>query len=149
MKKLFTFLLVSGLGYSAMAQTTPAPDPNAPVFQFKEETFDFGNIPQNVAAPHVFVFTNVGKSPLVISAVDKSCGCTQPSFDPAPVLPGRSGSVTATYNAAAPGAFTKSITVHSNASEPTKVLFIKGMVIATASDNTSPGNQGAQLKDGK
>ena len=43
------------------------------VFKFSEETFDFGEIPQGTPAPHAFTFTNVGKSPLIVSQVDKSC----------------------------------------------------------------------------
>lgn len=152
MKKFFTLFLTVGFAFAMNAQTTTAPsdqpDPNAPAFKFTEETFDFGEIPQGTPAPHAFGFTNVGKSPLIISQVDKSCGCTQPTWSSEPVLPGKTGTVTATYNAAAAGSFTKSITVHSNANEPTKVLFIKGTVVAKPTDQTTPDNPGNILKDG-
>lgn len=155
MKKLFILFVAVGFAFAANAQSSPTPvttapsdatsqpDPNAPVFKFTEETFDFGTIPQGTPAPHSFVFTNVGKSPLIISTVDKSCGCTTPTWSSEPVLPGKTGTVTATYNAAGAGAFTKSITIHSNASEPTKTLFIKGTVQATATDQTPPSDKQA------
>jgi hypothetical protein len=43
-------------------------------------------------------------------------------------LPGKSTIVTATYNAAAPGAFTKNVTVITNADPNPVVLQIKGTV---------------------
>jgi len=101
-----------------------------PVFKWSEETWDFGTIPQGTPVTHEFKFTNTGKSPLVISKVDKSCGCTTPKWSTEPVMPGKTGWVSATFNAAAANAFTKTVTVHSNAKDGDKVLFIKGVVKA-------------------
>ena len=97
-----------------------------PAFSWKEETWDFGTIPQGTPVTHEFKFTNSGKNPLVISKVDKSCGCTTPKWITEPVMPGKDGFVSATFNAAAPGGFNKTVTVHSNAGD--KVLHIKGTV---------------------
>lgn len=97
-----------------------------PAFTWSEETWDFGTIPQGTPVTHEFKFTNSGKNPLVISKVDKSCGCTTPKWITEPVLPGKQGFVSATFNAAAPGGFNKTVTVHSNAGD--KVLHIKGTV---------------------
>ncbi len=100
-------------------------------FSWHEETFDFGTIPQGTPVTHVFEFTNTGNQPLVISTVDKSCGCTTPKWTTEPVLPGKKGTVSATFNAAAVGGFNKTVTVHSNAMGGDKVLFIKGTVSET------------------
>ena len=98
--------------------------------KFNEETWDFGEIPQGTPVTHSFEFTNTGKEPLVISMVDKSCGCTTPKWTTEPVLSGKKGFVSATYNAAGAGEFMKNVTIHSNAKQKDKVLYIKGKVIA-------------------
>ncbi|WP_084523952.1 DUF1573 domain-containing protein [Adhaeribacter aquaticus] len=97
--------------------------------QFEKETFDFGNVAQGVPATHEFKFKNTGGEPLVISNVQASCGCTTPEWTNTPILPGKTGSVKAQYNAASMGAFNKSITVTSNATNSSVVLYIKGTVV--------------------
>ncbi len=101
-----------------------------PKIEFKEETYDFGQV-EETGGPieHKFVFTNKGKSPLIIQGVKASCGCTTPSWTKEPVLPGADGHITARYDPAnRPGAFTKSLTVTSNADPNVTRVYIKGMV---------------------
>ncbi|RYE23539.1 MAG: DUF1573 domain-containing protein [Sphingobacteriales bacterium] len=94
---------------------------------FKTEVHDFGTIAEGPAADYEFTFTNTGKEPILIQHVQASCGCTTPSYSKDPVLPGKQGSIKASYNTAGrPNAFTKTITVTSNAGN--KVLTIKGVV---------------------
>jgi len=70
---------------------------------------------------------------VVISHVQASCGCTTPEWTKEPVLPGKTGFVKALYNSnGRPGVFNKTITVTSNATDPSKVLTIKGEVISKA-----------------
>jgi len=99
------------------------------VMKFKEETHNFGKIPQGTPVSTEFVFTNTGNAPIVLSEVKASCGCTTPEWTKTPVLPGKTGVIKATYNAAAPGSFNKSITVTSNAESPSITLFLKGEVV--------------------
>jgi len=105
-------------------------DENAPVFEFMEESFDFGNdIIDGEKKTHTFKFTNTGESPLIIEKVKASCGCTTPNWPKTPIAPGEVGEITATYNSKGrPGKFNKAIRVTSNAATPTKVLYIKGEV---------------------
>jgi hypothetical protein len=103
-------------------------DPNAPVFSWVEEVHDFANIPVGIPVTHQFEFTNTGKSPLIISNVQKTCGCTVTDWTKEPVVPGGKGFVMAEFNAARAGAFNKAITVQSNASTPNKKLYFKGTV---------------------
>jgi len=105
--------------------------------QFEKETHDFGNIAQGTPASHEFKFKNVGNQPVVISNVQASCGCTTPEWTNTPVLPGKSGFIKASYNAAAMGVFNKSITITSNASKGTQVLYIKGTVVDKATIKAS------------
>lgn len=94
---------------------------------FKTDAHDFGTLPEGPAADYEFVFTNTGKEPLVIDRVQASCGCTTPSYSKEPVLPGKTGTIKASYNTQGrPGPFTKSITAFTN--QGTKVMTIKGTV---------------------
>jgi uncharacterized cupredoxin-like copper-binding protein len=111
----------------------------APVMQFEKTTHDFGAIKEDGGAKkHRFTFTNKGNAPLVISAVNASCGCTTPGWSKEPVMPGKTGYVEAEYNPMGrPGAFNKSLTVTSNANPAVTVLYIKGEVspkVLTAAD---------------
>ncbi|GAA4445714.1 DUF1573 domain-containing protein [Ravibacter arvi] len=98
------------------------------VMKFKEETHNFGKIPQGTPVSTDFVFTNTGSTPIILSEVKATCGCTTPEYTKAPVAPGKTGTIKAVFNAAAPGPFNKSITVTSNAETPTITLFLKGEV---------------------
>jgi hypothetical protein len=107
---------------------------------FTEETFDFGNVVEGTVAAHEFVFINNGKEPVIISNVQASCGCTTPFWTKEPVGAGSKGIVKASYNSAGrPGAFTKTITITSNAKSPSKFLTIKGVV--TPKPLISPSSQ--------
>jgi len=105
--------------------------------KFKNEIHDFGTLPQNIPAEHNFEFTNTGKEPIVLQRVQPSCGCTTPTYTKDPILPGKTGSIKASFNAAAAGPFNKSITVVSNIG--TKVLTIKGEV-EKAPESSVPEN---------
>ena len=98
---------------------------------WKSETHDFGTIEKGKPATHTFTFTNTTKETVLLTAVKPSCGCTAANYTKTPIKPGETGSVEATYNAAAPGNFQKTITVTTNeeGSSP-KVLIIKGNVEA-------------------
>ena len=123
MKKmiLMTAMLI---GMTVMAQT--------PVITFEKTTHDFGKINEaDGRVTTVFEFKNEGMSPLVLTNVRASCGCTTPKWTREPIMPGAVGEITVTYNPSGrPGRFQKTITITSNASEPTTRLYIKGEVIS-------------------
>jgi len=133
MKKLLIFLFLQlFVAFSANAQTTPpaAPaNPNAPVAKWDKMVNDFGDIAQNVPKTAEFTLTNAGKEPLIISSAKASCGCTNLKYASEPILPGKTSVVSATYNAAAQGVFTKTVTVVTNADPNPVVLQIKGNVL--------------------
>lgn len=94
---------------------------------FTTESHDFGTVPEGPAAVYEFNFKNNGKEPIVLNRVQASCGCTTPSYSKDPVLPGKEGTIKASYNTQGrPGPFTKTITIVSNAG--TKVVTIRGTV---------------------
>ncbi len=98
------------------------------VAKFDKMVFDFGELTQGVPQTASFTLTNEGTEPLVISSAKASCGCTNLSYAKDPILPGKSISISVTYNAASAGNFTKTITVNTNASDKPVVLSIKGIV---------------------
>ena len=100
---------------------------------FATEVIDYGTIAQNADGKREFVFTNNGNTPLVITNAQGSCGCTVPSSPKEPIAPGAKGIIGVKYATDRVGPFTKTVTVSSNAAgQPTKVLTIKGTVLADA-----------------
>lgn len=94
---------------------------------FQDLVHDFGTVPEGPDATFEFKFRNTGKEPIIIEKAQPSCGCTVPSFSKEPVAPGAMGTISVAYHTKGrPNAFTKSITVVSNAG--TKALSIKGNV---------------------
>lgn len=130
MKKLLLITAIAlGFTFGTKAQTAPAQDnPNQADISFEKETHDFGTIPQGTPVTYTFDVKNTGKEPLIITSASASCGCTTPEWTKEPIMPKKSGYVKATYNAAAPGDFTKSVTVMSNAKRSTVILYLKGTV---------------------
>lgn len=109
------------------AATAPATSLKVDDLAFTDMVHDFGTIPEGPDASCVFTFKNNGKEPIIIQKAQPSCGCTVPSFSGEPVPPGGTGKIDVAYHTKGkPNAFSKSITVVSNAG--TKVLTIKGTV---------------------
>jgi hypothetical protein len=130
MKKII-FLVVFALGAGmATAQQVTASRNNKEamaVFSWEQQTHDFGKIIKGTPVTHEFEFTNTGNTPLIIIGVKPSCGCTTPEWTKEPIPAGGTGYIKATYNAASPGAFNKTITISANVNGPV-VLTIKGEV---------------------
>jgi hypothetical protein len=133
MKKLIILCaVVLGFAFAASAQ-----DNQKPEFKFNEEKHDFGKIPQGKPVSTLFEYTNVGEQPLIVTAVQPSCGCTIADFTKTPVKKGDKGTIKITYNAAVISPFNKTITITSNAATPTKVISIVGEVVATTAATAS------------
>jgi Protein of unknown function (DUF1573) len=101
------------------------------IIKFKTDVLDYGKIIQNSNGIRLFSFINEGDAPLLITNVKTTCGCTVPSYSKAPILPGESGEIQIRYNTNRLGAFTKTITVMSNAEGGNKILKIKGHIVAS------------------
>ncbi len=133
MKTMFSFLLCLLFTASFAQNPVPADFPGAPKapdkLKFETTTKDFGEITQGIPASFEFKCTNVTKEPIIIADVVKSCGCTQPEFSKEPILPGKTSTIKATYNAAALGMFSKTLTVKTSTSDVI-ILTVKGTVIA-------------------
>lgn len=136
--KLLTIIALVIASTAVMAQTTTITYKNdtdkkekkdGPVATFDKLVNDFGNIDQGIPKTAEFTLTNEGNEPLLISSAKASCGCTNLKYSSEPILPKKSSTISATYNAAAPGPFIKTITVKTNADENQVILQIKGTVV--------------------
>ena len=102
--------------------------------KFEKTHHDFGVFaPDTAILTFDFVFTNVGKEPIIIHQASASCGCTVPEYTLEPIMPGGKGKISVTYNGKGrrPGVFRKSITVHNNGKHTPVRLYIEGEMIDT------------------
>ena len=116
MKKIFTLCFAFAIAFALNAQTTVSDQTSTTpdVLSMKETAFDFGTIPQGKPVYHFFEVINTGKTPMVISNVQTSCGCTTPEWSKEPVAPGGTTKIRVGYNAAGEGHFEKFITIMYN-----------------------------------
>jgi hypothetical protein len=108
MKTLFALLLLMTLSSMSLF---------AQKIEFEALEINYGDIAKGANGVRVFRFKNTGTAPLIISDVQKTCGCTSPSFTNTPVMPGETGEIQVKYDTQRLGAFSKFVTVHSNALE--------------------------------
>jgi len=134
MKKILLILFVGFVSVQIQSQTQKVnPDSIVPIFEFEEEVIDYGDIAHNSDGNRIFKFKNIGKSPLIISQVKGSCGCTVPTKPEEPIMPGETGEIKVKYATSRIGPFSKTVTIVSNASEAKKVIRIKGRVLESES----------------
>lgn len=96
--------------------------------------YEFGAVAWKRPVSATFTLTNKGNKPLVISHVSSSCGCTAVKWTQTPIEPGKSGSVTTTFDSAILGHFDKMVGVYCNASDIPVYLRIRGDVVSEVKD---------------
>jgi Protein of unknown function (DUF1573) len=136
-KAIFTLslLVVAMIGFNSFAQEVGA---NGPVISIDKDVHDYGTMEQGGNGECVFVVTNTGNQPLILSRCKGSCGCTVPSCPQEPVAPGQSAKIKVKYDTNRVGPINKSVTITSNAgNEPNKVIRIKGQIKAKAADTNT------------
>lgn len=121
MKKiLFATLMMMGLSLTASAQAKLTLD---------KLTHDYGTFSEKAGVQTcVFVVTNTGDKPLVITQAVASCGCTVPTYTKKPIAPGETGEITIKYNGVGkfPGKFKKSITIRTNGTPELSRIYVEG-----------------------
>lgn len=141
-KVLFSLLMIAGA--IGMNQAVAQEVQNGAKIEFKKDVHDYGTIENGANGECTFEFKNTGNAPLIISNAKGSCGCTVPSWPKEPIAPGASSKITVKYDTKRAGAINKSVTITSNAvNEPTKVIRIKGNVLAAPSSGAPVNNSGA------
>jgi len=100
--------------------------------------WNYGTIDNGTTGYRFFKFKNTGNAPLVISSAKGSCGCTVPKWPSEPILPGESNFIKVKYDTKRTGAFTKYVTLTTNAkNSSTTRLKIYGTVNAPKSNKTA------------
>jgi len=120
-------MLMNSCGDSGKVKVTEA----AAEIQFDTLSHDFGVVPKDSSVSFAFVFHNIGATPLHLTEVVSSCGCTLVDYPRGSVEPGEQASITAVYDShnRPSGHFQKSIRVRSNAKTSFLRLSISGNVV--------------------
>ena len=105
------------------------PSNKQPILTFDKTEHDFGTILQGERVTYTFHFTNTGNVPLLITGIDKSCGCTTGDFPRDPIEPGKGGDIKVSYDSKGHFGFqSKTVTVNSNALPARTTLTLKAEV---------------------
>lgn len=126
MKKVIAFtIIVSAIViYKAMAVEHVEHQEGAKI-TFTNDSFDFGDIKEGAVVKTKFEFKNTGNTPLIISQVITSCGCTAPEWPKEPIAPGATGVINVQFDSKhKSGVQRKSITVLSNDIEKHRLIIL-------------------------
>lgn len=106
-----------------------------PKIEFEKTHTDFGKVVQGNRVETIYTFKNTGGSPLVISEVRGSCGCTVGKDWPKePVAPGQRAQVTVSFDSEGrSGRQDKTVTVVANTVPPSHVLTLTAEVVGPTS----------------
>ncbi|AEA44650.1 DUF1573 domain-containing protein [Fluviicola taffensis] len=135
--KTLAILAVSFISFGTFAQTAEKKEKakketktevKSPV-AFKTLKIERAEIKYDSKEPFVFEFKNNGKTPLIITNVQTSCGCTAAEKPTEPIAKGKSSKIVVNYDTKRVGQFTKTITVTTNASAEPIILTITGKVL--------------------
>ena len=129
-------LVCFGMCFHAQAQSKDAKAPATKTvytgtgaeIEFDKKVVDFGTLKVGDVKVVTITFKNIGKKPLILDDVISSCDCTEVDWSKAPVMPGKTGTIKATYTAKNVGLISKRITVLSNANTDRVILQLKGEV---------------------
>lgn len=100
-----------------------------PILTFVKTEHDFGTLIQGEQVSYSFHFTNTGNAPLLITGVEKACGCTQGKYDPKPVKPGDEGKIIISFDSTTKqGNQNIRIVVKANTNPSENILHIKADV---------------------
>jgi hypothetical protein len=132
---LFIFLAVGMNSVSFSQEKTKPAKKEKKAITFKTEVIERNAIEYGADETFTFEFKNTSKTPIIITNVATSCGCTTAQKPEEPILPGKSSAISVKYDTKRVGPFTKEITITTNAqTEPIK-LTIKGTVNPEAQKN--------------
>ncbi len=99
---------------------------------FDKKVHDFGTFSVDSGAKSCsFAYKNNTNKPIVINNILSSCGCTTPTWNKKPIMPGEGGKIDVVYaNDLGPYPFDKSLTVYTSASAKPVMLRITGVPTA-------------------
>lgn len=124
--KIFLIILSAGVVFACnngdkkiSANNAVAPAPSVTSIQWLDSMREVGEVIEGEKVETQFRFINTGKSPLVVSNVEASCGCTVPEKPTEPIMPGEEGQIKAVFDSKGrPGRNIKQLRVFANTPEP-------------------------------
>lgn len=100
-----------------------------PVITFEKTEHDFGKLLKGEVVTYSFKFKNSGDAPLLITGVEKACGCTTSKYDSRPINPGEEGKIVITFDSSSKKGYQNiRIVVKANTNPSVNILRIKALV---------------------
>ena len=101
-----------------------------PTISFDKTEHDFGQIMNGTGVETVFSYTNTGKSPLVVTNIKSTCGCTVPQgWSKEPLMPGASSQFTVNFNGKGANKISKTITLTTNTEKGNEQVRISAFIV--------------------
>lgn len=129
--KIVLSLLISIAVFNVQAQiSSDTPVKKTTEITFEESVHDFGDINEGDVVEATFKYTNTGNSPLYITKIKASCGCTIPSnWSREALQPGETGSFLVKFNSKnKPNRQSKRISILCNSAKGNEYVTIKAQV---------------------
>ncbi len=123
---ILSMILCFAMSSSAQQPTTEKKESGV---VFDTLVYDYGTIEKGSEGKCSFTFKNTSDTPLILTNVAASCGCTVPSWPKNPIKPGESSAIDVKYNTNNVGHFTKRITVTTNKQDTPIILTLTGKVV--------------------
>ena len=101
-----------------------------PTITFDKTEHDFGQIMNGTPVETVFSYTNSGKSPLVVTDIKSTCGCTVPQgWNKEPLMPGASSQFNVKFNGKGANKVSKTITLTTNTEKGKEQVRISAFIV--------------------
>lgn len=105
----------------------------AAIVSFDKSVHEFGTVLEGEVVETTFKVTNTGKTDLIITDAQVTCGCTVPVWPKAPIKPGQTEDIQVMFRTAGKqNRQTKNITLITNTESGREILTLKGMVTPKA-----------------
>ena len=96
---------------------------------FNKTSHDFGTINDGQAQETTFSYTNTGNTPLVVTDIKSTCGCTVPQgWSRQPLSPGESSQFTVKFNGKGANKVSKTVTVTANTKKGRETVRISAFI---------------------
>lgn len=103
-----------------------------PAFEWDKVEHNYGTVKEGDVVTCTFKYKNIGKSNLIITNAQGSCGCTVPEWNREPIRPGAEGKIDVTFDtegkAGGENEVIKTVTLFANTNPNRVVLKLKGFV---------------------
>lgn len=128
---VFCLLLCFGIIYFCKTETKTISNKEIArtTVKFERDTLRLGQVVLGKMVPVAFRYTNTGNVPLLIKNVQTTCGCAEPTWEKAPLLPGKTEEIKVEFTGEHEGHFVKTIYVVCNIWKKVYPLVLIGDVV--------------------